>query len=300
MTMFLGNAWGPEGGKTVWHYTDGNGFLGILNTKSIWASSAVFLNDSAEIFESFNIVRELARDDELGEAELACLEVALTRAGDARDALGTLRHVGVFVASFSSRCDDLSQWRSYASGTGGSYCMGFAPSLLKQVGSKLGFSLEKVEYEKSAQKTLVKPILDRLTACVADHDLAADKILAQKGRWPLHDVPPELADEIEIFAKEIKSISPRIKNAAFSDEEEWRMICTSQKSGHKIAFRAADIGLVPYLPIEFPGPEFALRAVVVGPSPRLDKNFAAATWALDELGGNFPSCSASSIPYRNW
>jgi hypothetical protein len=300
MTLMIRSQFGCEGDKTVWHYTNGNGFLGILQTKSIWASSVVFLNDSAEIFEAFKIAREVAHNDQRGGAELACLEVALSRAGDARGGVDALNHLGVFVSSFSSKCDDLSQWRSYASGAGGSYCLGFAPSLLKKMGSGLDFSLEKVEYEKSAQKALVKPIVDRLLASLGNLDIAANTILAQQGAWPLRDVPAELTESIETFAKEIKSVAPRIKNSAFSGEEEWRMILASTESSQTIDFRTTDTGLVPYLPISFPENEFSLRGVVVGPSPRLDKNFAAAVSALNKFSANCPGCSTSGIPFRNW
>lgn len=300
MTILVGGQLGPEDDRTIWHYTDGGGLLGILRTKSVWASSAVFLNDSAEIREAFKVAREVAKDDKRGEIELACLGAALSRAGDAKSGLDTMSHLGVFVASFSSKCDDLSQWRSYASGAGGSYCVGFAPSLLQRVGNSFGFSLEKVEYEKGAQKKLIRPIVDRLMASVEGLDVRAETILAQQYSWPLRDVPAELVDSIETFAKEITSIAPRIKNSAFSGEEEWRMIRNSLDRSHAVDFRATDTGLVPYIPIVFPDREFALRGVVVGPSPRREKNFAAAAWALEELNANCSGCSSSSIPFRNW
>jgi hypothetical protein len=296
MAVLVSNQIGPEGDKTVWHYTDGSGFLGIIRTKSIWASSAIFLNDSAEISEAFNVARKLAREDKLGEVELACLELALSKAGNPRG-LGALNHLGAFVASFSNKCDDLSQWRSYGNGTGGSYCLGFAPSLLNRVGGSLGFSLEKVEYDESAQKALMKPVVNQLMTCVETLDLTADTLLAQKGTWPLRDVPAELAESVRTFAKDIRLIAPRIKNAAFASEEEWRMIRTSTEISGTIKFRATDTGLIPYVPIEFPETDFSLRGVVVGPSPRQDKNFAAAAWAL---GANSLGCTTSDIPFRNW
>ena len=37
------------GVDTVWHYTDAGGVFGILSTDELWASSALHMNDTAEL-----------------------------------------------------------------------------------------------------------------------------------------------------------------------------------------------------------------------------------------------------------
>src|ERR1035438_8918621 len=51
----------PE--KTLFHYTDAQGLLGILKSKRIWASSVYHLNDSSEFRYPFDLISDLLRSN---------------------------------------------------------------------------------------------------------------------------------------------------------------------------------------------------------------------------------------------
>lgn len=298
--MLVGSQFGPDDDRTIWHFTDGNGFLGILKSRSIWASSAIFLNDSNEVVEVFRAVRRCAADLDLSDTQLACLEAGLARAGDRPGSIGTFVQSGVYVASFSSSCGDLGQWRAYGSGRGGSYCLGFSPNFIEKAASPLGFSLAPVAYSFEEQRALVAPILDALMEAAAKLELNATELLEQSNRWPLQDVPPELPQAILAFSDSIRAVAPLIKNRSFEEEKEFRLVHHGGLDRERIQFRTTETGIVPYVEINFPNRELHLRGAIVGPSPRLEQNWMAASMALNQPGIECLGCSTSGIPYRSW
>src|ERR1700730_9126099 len=101
--------------RTLYHYTTQTGLLGILESKSIWASEIRFLNDATEFRTALEAVgAELSKQlTELDSGE-----------GDARGEvifreLTALEEADVFVLSLTEKGDDLSQWRAHGGGERG-------------------------------------------------------------------------------------------------------------------------------------------------------------------------------------
>ncbi len=93
--------------KVLYHYTAAAGLQGILRTRTMWATDVRYLNDAAELQHGLRIVA----------AEVD----ALKQKGADPDllkewyaALKSSSNVLVYVASFSTFDDSLSQWRAYA------------------------------------------------------------------------------------------------------------------------------------------------------------------------------------------
>src|ERR1019366_4723226 len=45
--------------KVLFHYTSAEGLKGIIENNQLWATSAYYLNDSAEMFYGYNVLREV-------------------------------------------------------------------------------------------------------------------------------------------------------------------------------------------------------------------------------------------------
>jgi Protein of unknown function (DUF2971) len=91
--------------KTIYHYTDANGLIGMLTKGKIWATDVRFLNDSREYKHGLDVYRSLFdQENPIGS--------------------GFTRGEGIFVVCFSKNSDQLSQWRGYAD-NGYGYCIGF-------------------------------------------------------------------------------------------------------------------------------------------------------------------------------
>ena len=112
---------------TLYHYTDANGLLGILDQREIWCTHIAYLNDAKEYRVGIDLWNEMLKDlDEQPPTEVR----AFVRAARARlqykqpmeQLLKSRAHF--FVASFSEEDDDLAQWRGY-SGSGPKFSIGF-------------------------------------------------------------------------------------------------------------------------------------------------------------------------------
>src|ERR1022692_1175115 len=99
----------------IYHYTDFNGFRGIIESHSVWATYCRSLNDSTELQYGEHIVRKLLLDsiDDL----VVQNQVAKTLDKLSDDLIP-------FVTCFCTKPNLLSMWREYAY-RGGGYCLGF-------------------------------------------------------------------------------------------------------------------------------------------------------------------------------
>ena len=142
----------------VWHYTNGPGFLGILQSATIHATQVASLNDSNEtkyatdLFKhSIKQVMEEKKDDPTAKS---FLEKVLEYVKDDPDSPthGTSKF---FVTCFSAEEDDLTQWDRYGRPNG--YAIGFhARGLWREPTS----TLYKVVYDKAIQEKNSKDIAD--------------------------------------------------------------------------------------------------------------------------------------------
>lgn len=115
--------------KTLWRYTTADGLFGILESASIYATQLSCLNDVSELRYAMHMVQNAMR-----------MLRARTPGDDPdRDYIFDLidRVAGVdtvptsdlYVACFSGKEDDLSQWRAYGNGENG-YALAFQTQFL--------------------------------------------------------------------------------------------------------------------------------------------------------------------------
>lgn len=96
----------------VWHYTDAVGFLGILTTESIWATSPKALNDYKEITYGVDKIQK-AIDALKGSVTIAAEVISQLEEVLSNEFLDKQSR-DVFVLSASSNGDLLNQWQHYS------------------------------------------------------------------------------------------------------------------------------------------------------------------------------------------
>ena len=127
---------GEEPPATLYHYTRQAGLLGIVTSRTLWASKSQYLNDSKEFHHAFDIARtELDVLKEQAESPLQSAFYTRVSTDFQR-----IRDVTFFVCSLSAQRDLLSQWRGYCS-PGDAFAMGFSGAFLKARASALGWEL---------------------------------------------------------------------------------------------------------------------------------------------------------------
>jgi Protein of unknown function (DUF2971) len=299
--------------KLVWHYTTFRGLEGILGG-NIWASSAAYLNDAEEFrygvkvaFAEFAAqIEEYAEKWDMEPARNVqphYSRALMLRSIVRRQFIGVLGK-DVFVTSFSTREDDLSQWRAYG-GAGPSFAVGFdAHSLAKQA-SELGFKFQRVRYgRKQIRGELKRTFFPRIRTIFAEHE---PNLVDKK----LHDIKRKVTDELH-------EIAAFAKHESFEDEEEWRLACRAPlltNSKLALKFRLSSSLVVPYveIPLHDPWPDNAalssyngdlvvssIVAVSVGPSPHPKELKQAVEEMVERRGLHHIEVSSSTVPFRNW
>jgi len=291
----------------LYHYTDSAGLKGILETGSLWATDADFLNDAQELqFGRPQLCDALLAQAEgldpgdrnpvggAGWSRAAIIRSAVDylRRGDA---ISRANAEQVYVTCFCDRDDLLSQWRGY--GSSGGYAIGLrseslpipAPTLAEvpfirpdglvtrvlDPSQPPQSSLVQVRYGESA----ITPMIDQMLKQIAQHPSG-------------HPGSTGWAEAVFLAVPALASI----KHEAFAEEREWRLL-TAEVGSRPTGFRVTALGLVPYiaLPADLRG---ALHEIVVGPGNHSDIRMLGVARMLRHLGLTGVSIRASSAPYR--
>ena len=230
----------------VYHYTDAAGLLGILQSESLWATDVRFLNDGEELaYAADSIVAELQHRAEAiqSQSEVEGDERATTLLGlaDELSSHAAGRSGQVFVTCFCTNGDLLSQWRGYGRKEG--YALGFDFEILRSTAAQHGGHLEQIDY--GGEEKIRSVVEEYATMRPVGHAGTVGYVLAQ-------NLQPLLAT---------------VKNPAFKEEDEWRLVLTGPEGWPKeMKFRVGTgLGVVPYVEIEID--RQALRTVAIGPGP---------------------------------
>ncbi len=276
------------------HYTNQHGLLGIVSTGHIWATSVNNLNDRKE----FEYAKELV-------SSLICACIDNEPDDRKRRHLGYLRNaagnagINICVASWSSRIDDLSQWRAY-SGAGTGYSIDMKGSALRELARAQDFILAECIYEKSTQERILRSLID------------ANLVRNIEG-----EVAGSLADEHEKFMLEqnggdfayhINRYASLFKHPGFAAEHEWRLI-SKPINVSKMDFRPGVSTIASHFRFSLQDgserrgePTIRIESVHVGPCPEPSLAQAKVRFLLAKYSPvlHHPDVIVSSVPYRTW
>ena len=266
--------------ESLYHYTSQSGLLGILNSKSIWASKIQYLNDATEFEYTISIARGKIR------------QRLLTATGDGKQCLEKLRSqadnvsgINIFVACFSTLPDLLSQWRAYCP-----IGQGFS----------IGFPTERFSSLMSEQQFMLVP-------CVYDlelyHEVVDDLIEATTEKWRHTALDASGYSPVELqFVAELIAIAPILKHPSFVEEKEWRLVSTPKLSSDaNVRFREGKSMLLPYFDFQLAHPETKLEVgeiYVAVSHPELSRN--SVMHLLDSTRTAWGGVLLSEVPFRAW
>lgn len=214
--------------ELIYHYTSLDGFLGIVNSRSIWMTDFAYLNDYREARYGLDLLLEAINDMR-----------AKTVRSDVQNLLSVWKEkLGmstsrVYIASFSGDSDSLNQWRGY-----GPIAIGFpVQSLAIHMHQS---RLQPVEYDPLTQKKLVKAYVHHLV-CAYVADINDNKLEQVADAYHKSDRLLEFA----VF----------LKDPAFRSENEYRLVNIDYPDAPNHIgflrpprlFRAANRKIVPYV-----------------------------------------------------
>jgi hypothetical protein len=168
----------------LWHYTSGEGLLGIIGSKSFYATDLFYFNDASEIVYASNLVEKVLSGP-IRVPDGRVLKGVL----EAFQSLNSKRDYpySMHVVCFCENGDLLSQWRGYgASGAG--YSLGLRTGDLAASLTDSDWALYPVRYDEELQSELIRKCVESLceTAVQATERLAkqssADVLVRSQAR----------------------------------------------------------------------------------------------------------------------
>lgn len=220
--------------ERLWHYTSGGVAKSIFENRMLWAGHLGFMNDTSEVNHAMNLSVEVVE----------LLRPNFPHYGDAFDQWKSYVTdsppkswaPNTFAVSFSEEPDLLSQWRGYATGSGGPFSLGFPSAMLTdrlgEVGGQM-WTLRRCIYDHEGQLEHIK-----------DHMVAALR-MRDAGRM-------QGFSALRAIKWWVMNAAPLCKHPAFDEEREWRLVVgpIEMQRAEAVHFVERRHTLAPY--IEFP------------------------------------------------
>jgi Protein of unknown function (DUF2971) len=273
----------------LWHYCGFDALLGIIEKKKLWASNIAYLNDTAEFKHALRLAMDIA--DTLPENRYG-IKSAIPN-------YGMRAGCRTYVTCFSTKADDLSQWRAYAQPPPG-FAIGFDRPTLEAVAVFQGFKLVECEYDIAKQKPPLEVVLQSHLRDLNANPLFNPTWGTKAGMYLSTSYNPRLGTAIA-------DLAVRFKAPEFKEEGEVRAIWPAQQKSVpdpiKAKFRQSRTMVVPYIEWDaaLAGEPLPIKYILVGPGPH-SADVVSATRMLWEQHymHQYAPIEPSAIPFRNW
>ncbi len=283
----------PDG--PLYHYTTGENFIKIIQSCELWATQAACLNDTTELVYSTDQLHRRVKA-KVDAPHNPAVEPILTRLDEALSNPG-VEIASVFVTCLSERRDDLSQWRAYSGGEGG-YAIQFDSIKLREAGF----------LPTSDGKTRPQIFLVRVEYDPVNHATMFDDILKWTEQFFLGLSGATNAPTVDAWADEfcrywlehLWPYAPCIKNPAFENEKEWRLIYNLQPDDPtKMQFRQRQSMMTRHIPLRLKKP-LPITQALVGPCrhPRLSQVAAGDLLLAAGYDPKTVKVEITGVPYR--
>ena len=285
----------------LWHYTSMRAMQAILEQGEMYATDARFLNDRDELIHAGKYADQLIQRQPYPKEvinfvrqHVACwFGVFLSFNSPYRN----------YVTCFTSRRDDLSQWRAYSAGS---------------AGASLGFDLRESQkpgelapcvYRDEEKTRLLEDVFAEIFT-VGDMHFKADPSLL---------LPPDATLPSEIEARfpgaeknvrradvrlllPIMTILPLFKDSSFEAENEWRIVglgSESEPQNDSIFYRPRPDSLVPTRMVSIKGRDgrVPLTGLILGPGSHPDATDAVTRYLRSKE--ITVQAEPSAVPYRS-
>lgn len=281
--------------ELLYHYTNTDGLLGILNSNTLWCSNSTFLNDASELAYALDVV-SFQIDRKKKEYNNPIFTKILENLFSFYNGM-----FESYIVCFSEEGDLLSQWRAYGEG-GNGYAIGFDATQVQYLKPFSAFGnaiIRKVEYNLERQMGLVGYILDgiyslfeRMSSSLRlKEDVLTEKFVLCLS-WLFADLVlffkhPSFAEEKEW--RIIHLLSPHVENHNYFNNLEFRSTC-----GRIVPF--VELNLFPPLS-QYPA-QLPIVKLVHGPTLNPDLTKKSIELLKIKHGFNNVLVEGSTVPIR--
>lgn len=308
----------------LFHYTSGNGLIGIITKGTIWSTSYYCANDEQELNAGQGVLQRLFRaaTHELIQAGDRRVGIFQRRGVDIREYADhfeetirsqALHTLCAYITCFyrPSREEDfhhglLSQWRGY--GTDGGYALQFSRKKLQAAveatnkANGLNYDLQDVYY--SADNPLKDEVVTHSKAFVRAYEKFLDAIAETTDLFDIK-LPSPVAGLTGGPLEALLDYLVQTKNKHFIEERECRLsliqAVSKQNDSLPVDYFSRGGLLVPYTqtPSSFNILD-CVEWVLVGPGPRLDARFRSVSHLLRQVGRQNIKVRPSHVPFTRF
>lgn len=304
--------------SSVWHYTSVDGLRGIVENDVLWATSHRFMNDSAEPHYATAVLR--------GIADTIATSLSVDARGRFDDFMKFAARSGLeaFLLCAAREPDLLTVWRGYGSSVSYAIELDASVPLLPIEQCKgddhpsppAGWGPE-YEYHDGGERTKIfDPDQTHVESTVwgeVQYDSAIARTRVEHIANLARSEPNDLSDNIVPFANLGGIDLLQLKNAAFADERESRMVFEVSPRWKFVKHRTSRFGLTPYIEVSAAtgadvrsargdylrtASKLPIRSVTIGPSPLGPESTDALREYLEFRGYPDVPVARSETPFR--
>jgi DUF2971 family protein len=264
--------------ESLFHYTSGEGLLGILRSGVLRGSNYAFMNDRSEFTYGASLLREVVEerskhphddvDQDYYEAILRADTPIVSE---------------LYLSCFCTKGDLLSQWRGYGI-QNSRYCLRFSPDQLEAIHG--ASPVVPVLYDRSRQRVLLNALLDRHLEGL--YSVAS----AERHAFFYLMASCTYACCLGAFAL--------LKDDSFEEEHEWRSMLLVRPGEYedRLVFAPAAGLIKPTLPLlrASDGDKLPLREIICGASANPEQAVRAAKLMLAHYKYSAICVTPSRIP----
>jgi hypothetical protein len=262
----------PQG--ILYHYTTFTGLLGIVKSRALWASDIRYMNDSAELRHTADLINVEVRERIDGGHPNPHL---LTQFVDWVSHRITSGHM-LFGASFRSQGNLLSQWRGYST-PGKGVSLGFSPEYILQCAEKQHFMVGRCIYEPAKQRLLIREVVDAVET-LASRLAVGGRTAAERSVL--------YRETFATMETDLLRIAAILKHPSFREEKEWRIVSpvVPNNAESPILFREGHAMLVPYIEFDISQGEkpIAMDHLFLGPTANINISMNSLKMFLEKNG----------------
>lgn len=264
--------------EVLYHYTSQAGLMGIVESKSIWATKLQYLSDAAEFAYAIGLLEsEVRQRESKSEGRVRNLLQQVS------ERLKGIASINIFVCGFSEDGNLLSQWRAYCP-PGSGYSIGFHSAALRSSAKRQNFFLGACVYQAGLQRTMLVELLDR---AIRDCEMKPEGT-------------QEVADDL---IWRFYLLGPFLKNPAFQEEREWRLgSFPIPETDPQIHYREGRSMFIPYFEFHLSDADLPLDLadIYVGPTPHMNLSISSVASYLAKNSVKNRGVRNCLIPYRTW
>lgn len=287
----------------------------MVQEEAIWATDVTQLNDSREFLHAIDLFKEVIGQRMKALQEGTQLDKVIGEyAQSLFENVHTLKNYQVFVSSFSTRDDQLSQWRAY----------GASPK-----GVSIGLDLRRARiiesdftsdvfapciYSRRRQVDVIsawfdgyREVMRRAFKRVRENKLD-ESVSVAEGIVSLYGA--DLTTDLIRVITDAGRLCALLKHESFAEEREWRLVISESRqrtipSPRERKIRIGTTTFIPYISIPLRGKstndfKSRIKKIKIGPHPEQERALRAMSDFLSTHKLIGTAIENSRIPFRSW